>query len=574
METAKWTGFYKVVKPEPDVTTVVDNMALDSSAYNNYSWYQRLVHGSATRLSKYQEYDNMDQDVDIARALDLVAEEMTNINPKTKLPVNLNITSDPSIGISPNITTTLRIALQHWCDQRGFATRLFTIARNTIKFGDLFLIRRNGKTYKEIWEYVNAKNVMGAIVDANDITKIIAWQIRVDVKKPNSTLATTNNVGAQGGQTYDTEVILAENVIRFSLNDDMSDQAPFGESVLSKIYRVQKQKELLEDAIIIYRVQRAPERRVFYIDVGKMPPQRTKQYLEQIKNEIRQKKVPSISGGVSNIDSTYNPQSMSEDFFFASRPNGNNTKVETLPGGQNLGELTDLEYFRQKVLEGLRIPPSYLPNFQSTETITYNDGNVGVAYMQEIQFYKYVIRLQHNINKALDTEFKQFLRNIDIQIDPNIFNITLPEPTNFEIHKQAAVDSNLLSQFGNADGVQYLSKRFILQRYLGLTPSEIATNEKLLAQERGLNFSKGDHILQIYNPDLMDVEGDAALGGGGSMDPNNGMIPGDSTGMEADDVDMGDSNQPISGEDDAAMIPPSSTSKQATNQQGKPARQA
>jgi len=221
--------------------------------------------------------------------------------------------------------------------------------------------------------------------------------------------------------------------VRFTLNDDMSDQAPFGESVLSSVYRVQKQKELLEDAIVIYRVQRAPERRVFYIDVGKMPPQRTKQYLETIKNEIRQKKVPSVSGGTANIDSTYNPQSMSEDFYFASRPGGAGSRVETLPGGQNLGELGDLEYFRSKVLEGLRIPPSYLPNFETNDMSgSFSDGNVGTAYMQEIQFFKYVERLQEHINDILDIEFKRFLKSLDIRIDESREKIVRSFPTNFD----------------------------------------------------------------------------------------------------------------------------------------------
>lgn len=555
MEAPKWSGVFKYVTPQPDAVAMTDNMTLDSAAYNNYSWYQRLVHGSSSRLTKYQEFDTMDQDVDIARALDLVAEEMTNVNSKTGLPLDLNLTNDPSISIPHNIVATLRIALQHWCRVRGFQTRLFSIARNTIKQGDAFFIRRHGGTSKEYWEYTSGKNVLAAYVDSEDVSKIIAWQIRVENKKPKTNIA-VNNATIQGGQPYETELIPVGEVVRFSLNDDMSDQAPFGQSVLSSVYRVQKQKELLEDAIVIYRVQRAPERRVFYIDVGKMPPQRTKQYLEQIKNEIRQKKVPSVSGGVANVDSTYNPQSMSEDFFFPSRPNGNNTRVETLAGGQNLGELTDLEYFRQKVLEGLRIPPSYLPNFQSTESATFSDGNVGVAYMPEIQFYKYIRRLQYNLNQVIDEEFKKFLHNIDLNIDPTIFNITLPEPTNFEMYKQAAVDSTLLSQFGNADGVSYLAKRFILQRYLGLTPSEIATNEHLLAQERGFKSAHPNMNVQLYNPDLI-TGGDESLGGpsgvggfGGtsmgqlSKDNDDKNLDLDSNSEQNDDmqVDMGDND--------------------------------
>lgn len=536
MEQAKWTGFFKVVKPAPEVARMTDNMALDSSAYTNYSWYQRIVHGASSRFVRYNEYEQMDQDVDVARAIDLVAEEMTNKNGSTGLPLNLNLTTDLTTSVPPNLVSTLRVALKHWCLQRGFDVRLFNIARNLIKYGDVFFKRvRDEEKKVETWEYVNPKNVMGAAVNKRDVTHVLGWQIRTEIKE-----AAENGGGSlPSDQTFQTEVIPACDVVRFTMNDDMSDDAPFGVSVLADVYRVTKQKELLEDAIVIYRIQRAPERRVFYIDVGKMPPQRTKQYLEQVKNELRQKKVPSVHGGHNNIESTYNPQSMSEDFYFTSRPNGNNSRVEVLPGGQNLGELTDLEYFRQRVLEGLRIPPSYLPNMQSPDAATFSDDNVGTAYQPEIQFTKYCRRLQSHLNEVVDAEFKRFLKKIDVRIDPSLFTITLPEPTNFEKHKQAAVNGVLLGQFGNADGVQYLSKRFVLSKYLMLTPAEIAQNEALLAQERGLDSKQTKSMVTLYNPDMMDVDQNemgGGQGGGGGLPGVDDM--GDNQSMEQDMVDQ------------------------------------
>jgi len=514
----KWTGYFKVVEPQSDTVKVTDNMSTDASAYNNYSWYQRLVHGSSSRISRYQEYDVMDQDVDVSRALDLISEEMTNRNAKTGLALDVNLTLEDGRQVSDSLVATIRVALKHWCIMHKMNIKLFDIARHTIKYGDLFFRKIEGQ---QKWEYINSKHVIAAVVDSEDVTKIVAYQIRKDVKKPRQNAGGSVPVH----QEYETEIVPAPEVVRFTLNDDMSDMAPFGESVLSQVYRVQKQKELLEDAIVIYRVQRAPERRVFYIDVGKMPPQRTKQYLETIKNEIRQKKVPSINGGTANIDSTYNPQSMSEDFYFAQRPNGAGSRVETLPGGQNLGELSDLEYFRSKVMEGLRIPPSYIPNFETQDSAgAFNDGNVGTAYMQEIQFLKYVDRLQQHINEVLDIEFKRFMKDLDIHIDETMYQIKLPQPTNFEKYKEAAVDGELLTQFGNADGVEYMSKRFVMSRYLKLSPDEIATNEMLLRQERGMDPQDGKALVKLYNPDLMDMEAPeepdspgGGFGGGGGF---------------------------------------------------------
>ena len=315
MQQSKWTGYFKVIQPQNDTVKISDNMSTDASAYNNYSWYQRLVHGSSSRISRYQEYDTMDRDVDVARALDLIAEEMTNKNGKTGLPLNVELQLEDGHHIKNNLVATIRVALKHWCHIHKLTNKLFDVSRHTIKYGDVFF--RKTEAAKP-WQYINAKHVLAAVVDSEDVTKIVAYRVRTDIKKPRQNAG--GAVPVQ--QMYETEIIPASEIVRFTMNDDMSEQAPFGESVLATVYRVQKQKELLEDAIIIYRVQRAPERRVFYIDVGKMPPQRTKQYLETIKNEIRQKKVPSVNGGSSTIDSTYNPQSMSEDFYFAQRPNG------------------------------------------------------------------------------------------------------------------------------------------------------------------------------------------------------------------------------------------------------------
>lgn len=534
MQQSKWTGYFKVIQPQNDTVKISDNMSTDASAYNNYSWYQRLVHGSSSRISRYQEYDTMDRDVDVARALDLIAEEMTNKNSKTGLALNVELQLEDGHHIKNNLVATIRVALKHWCHIHKFNIKLFDLSRHTIKYGDVFFRKTEAS---KPWQYINAKHVLAAVVDSEDVTKIVAYQVRTDIKKPRQNAG--GPVPVQ--QMYETEIIPASEIVRFTMNDDMSEQAPFGESVLATVYRVQKQKELLEDAIIIYRVQRAPERRVFYIDVGKMPPQRTKQYLETIKNEIRQKKVPSVNGGSSTIDSTYNPQSMSEDFYFAQRPNGGGSRVETLPGGQNLGELTDLEYFRSKVLEGLRIPPSYLPNFQTQmDAGSYNDGNVGTAYMQEIQFFKYVERLQQHINETMDLEFKLFLRDLDIHIDESAYKITLPKPTNFEKYKEAMVDGELLSQFSNADGVEYLSKRFVMSRFLKLSTDEIATNEMMLRQERGLDPRDKKSLVRLYNPDLMDMDGDS--------DPDGGGFGGGSGGFD------GGTDDPIDdvGEDDDA----------------------
>jgi hypothetical protein len=405
---AKFTAIYKIVQPSPEATRVTDSQSMtDAGVYGNYSWYQRLIQGSGSRLTRYREYDLMNNDVDVARALDTIAEEMCGNDQATDECLVMEVVAEDESLISDTEVLTVKAALRHWINIHKWDTRLFKIARMMVMYGDVFFRKKKESTQ---WEFIHPKHVVGAIVDKDDITKILGWQIRKNTKESRSTYGVP--LTTSSAQDY-SEVIPVREIVRFTLNDDMSDTAPFGESVLSPVYRSHKQKELLEDSVVIYRIQRAPERRVFYIDVGKMPPQRSKQYLEQIKNEIKQKKVPTMNGGTDEIDSVYNPQSMSEDFFFAQRADGRGSRVETLPGGQGLGELSDLEYFMDKVIRGLRIPYSYM--YQNKEGGTpWNDGKVGVSYIQELRFALFIIRLQQHVEEVLDDEFKKYLKFANI----------------------------------------------------------------------------------------------------------------------------------------------------------------
>lgn len=511
---AKFSDYFKVVTPRPGVTTMTDNQNIgDQGSYANYTWYQRLVQGSASRITRYREYDLMDNDVEVARSLDTIAEEMIGSDPNTEMPIEIVIDSDKEQNIPSSTVVTLRAALRYWSKIHDWKTRLFKVARVTIKYGDCFFLRHKD-TAK--WEYIHPKNVIAAVVDERDMTHVIGWQIKRETKAPNSPVnSQTGHYGNNSNELIDT--FPADDIVWFTLNDDISEAAPFGESILRAVYRAQKQKELLEDAVIIYRIQRAPERRVFYIDVGKMPPQRVKSYLEQIKNEIRQKKIPTAGGGVEQVDSVYNPQQMSEDFFFAQRPDGRGSKVETLPGGAGLGELADLEYFQWKVFRGLRIPLSYMREGQDNAIVS--DGKTGVAYIMELRFAMYVQRLQGYIDSVIDKEFKRYLRAAGINVDPTIFHIKLIEPENFGIYREQQLNNDLLSTYNQAEQIQHISKRFASELYLGWTDEQIIRNFRMRVEELGLD-PDGDPkqlMLAVYGPPPGEAGGDALGGMGGGM---------------------------------------------------------
>jgi hypothetical protein len=282
----------------------------------------------------------------------------------------------------------------------------------------------------------------------------------------------------------------ATHVVQLSLTEGMDHNWPFGISILEPVFKVFKQKELLEDSIIIYRVHRAPERRVFFIDVGNMPPHKAQQYLEKVKYEVQQKRVPNKNKDGQNVaDAAYNPMSMLEDYFFAQTADGRGSKVDTLPGGTNLGEIDDLKYFNNKLLRGLRVPSSYLPTGPDDGTAQHNDGKVGVAYIQEHQFAKYCQRLQRQIIRNLDREFKMYLNYKGIEIDNSTFSVEFTDPQNFSSYRELDLDTQRAQLFTGLEAVPYLSQQFKLKKYLGLSEEEMRDNEHYWKQENKYNTS-------------------------------------------------------------------------------------
>ncbi|WAX21666.1 portal vertex protein [Stenotrophomonas phage RAS14] len=538
---SKTTSFYKIIDPQSRTVDALDSQDITGTGgvYGATTWYYRLVQGSPSRLTRYREYDLMDGDVHVTMALDTIAEEMCGNRGKSQDIFELNLTPVGSNLIPPNVVTTLKAAIKTWTKLNRWDSRIFDICRTTIKYGDSFFQRPKQKNGQYIW--IHPKSVVSAIVSQDDITSIKGWHIKEDSKFANPGIGSNlgYNNSANVGDNY-VSIVDKQDILRFSLNGEMSDEAPFGMSVLRAAYRSFKQKELLEDALIIYRVQRAPERRVFYINTGKMPPQKVAHHLEQLKNEFRQKKVPSRQKDGGAVDSVYNPASMNEDFFFSENSEGKGSRVEVLPGGQNLGELQDLDYFFNKMWMGLRIPQSYLNGGGEGNGMS-NDGRVGIAYLQEIKFSLYVERLQGHIERVMDTEFKRWLQENQIKVDPTLYNLTLPAPSNFAQWRQQQMDSELLGTMAMATDTDFISKRFALIKFGQWTQEDVLTNERMLREEKGLDPSKGTmrDLPVLYFPQEAEAGGfDGGMGGGGgtAFGGGGGMPP---DGMDPDNPEGG-----------------------------------
>ena len=190
-----------------------------------------------------------------------------------------------------------------------------------------------------------------------------------------------------------------------------------------------------------------------------------------------------IDTGDLHISSKNNCHNFALDIGIFVHNSGRGSKVEQLPGGQNLDQINDLLYFNNKMVRALRIPSSYLPTGPEESPATMNDGRVGTALIQEYRFNQYCQRLQRLICAPLDLEFKAYLKWSGVNIDSSLFQLTFKPPQNFAHYRQAELDATKIGTFTQLEGFPYLSKRWLMERYLGLTQDEMVQNDKLWREE-------------------------------------------------------------------------------------------
>jgi hypothetical protein len=526
-------------------------------AASNYSSHLPDVYvGSPNRIERYNQYNTMDSDSEVNAALDILAEFCSQKASDNDTHFNINFKKQAN----NSEVKILGEYLKQWCKIQQFDTRMFRIIRNSFKYGDQFFIR---DPESQKWFHVDPSQVTKIIVNESEGKRPEQYVVKnlnfafgaleatplnqqnsygpggtsgyQTVSQKAATGSATPPSGTSRWQTDQSETFVdANNVVHLSMSEGLDQNFPFGNSLLESIFKVYKQKELLEDAIIIYRVQRAPERRVFYVDVGNMPSHLAMQFVERVKTEIHQRRIPSKTGGGTNvIDSSYNPLSINEDYFFPQTAEGRGSKVETLPGGTNLGEIDDLRYFTNKLVRGLRIPSSYLPTGADDGASQYNDGRVGTAYIQELRFNKYCERLQGMLEEVFNLEFKLYLKNKGVNVDYSMFDLDLTPPQNFAAYRQAELDNNRISTFSTIQSVPFMSNRFALKRFLGMSDEEIAENERLWQEENQDNLDAA-----AQQPEM----GAAGLSGAGITDDFGGLET--ELGDEGDAIDAGEGTPP------------------------------
>jgi hypothetical protein len=314
-----WKKYFTPVKTTGQVSPISGNSA--NPTRSNYSSFLPDVYsGHPNRLERYSQYNTMALDPEIAAALDILAEFCTQPNEENGTPFQIFFREQAT-------STEIKIIkkyLQQWSKLNKFGIRMFKIARNTFMYGDSIFIR-DPETLQLM--FVDCAKLDKIIVNESEGKKPEQYVIRdLNINFEDLTVAQinpTNQNTTPGGTAYVTggthqrgmvgaypqsigsrfeinqnqRAIDAKHVLHLSMSEGLDDNFPFGASVLEGVFKVYKQKELLEDAIIIYRIQRAPERRIFYIDVGNMPSHLAMSFVERVKQEVNQRRIPSLTGG-------------------------------------------------------------------------------------------------------------------------------------------------------------------------------------------------------------------------------------------------------------------------------------
>ena len=435
------------------------------SEYNNRGNYTANYLSNQNRAERYIDFDQMEYMPEIASAMDIYADEITTSTEITPLLDIKTFDEEIRIELDNLFHNILNIEFN-----------IFGWARSLCKFGDFFL-------YLDIDEDNGIQYAIG--LPASEVERLEGE----DEENPNYIQYQWNTAG-----------LTLENwqVAHFRIlgNDKY---APYGTSVLEPARRIWRQLTLLEDAMMAYRIVRSPERRVFYVDVGNIPPQDVEQYIQRVMTQMKRNQIVDQKTG--RVDLRYNPMSVEEDYFIPVR-GGESTKVESLAGGQFTGDIDDVKYLRDKLFSALKVPPSYLTNSEGA------DEDKTTLAQKDIRFARTIQRLQRAIVSELEKVavvhlFTRGYRGKDL----TSFKLRLNNPSKLA---QLQELEHWRTKFDVASAATegFFSKRWIAHNIFNVSEDQMSRIQQEMYHDK-----KYAAALEKSAEDVTAAEGDAGLGG-------------------------------------------------------------
>jgi len=273
---------------------------------------------------------------------------------------------------------------------------------------------------------------------------------------------------------------------------------------LYKSIKPYNQLRMIEDSLVIYRLARAPERRIFYIDVGNLPKLKAEQYLRSVMDKYKQKVVYNAQTG--EVEDQKKQMSMLEDFWLPRREGGRGTEINTLPSGQNLGEIDDIEYFRKKLYQSLNIPISRI---EGTESTSFNLGRTSEINRDEIKFAKFISRLRQRFS-SLFTDLlrvqlllKGVIKEDDWYEIKDAIEYVWTKDSHYAELKQNEILRERLEVLSSLDEYigKYYSNEWVRKNVLRQSEDEIKELDRQIKDETGTDPDDAE-----INPDLLDYQ--------------------------------------------------------------------
>ena len=504
--------------------------------------FQQSMNYETTRIGSYSDFEAMEFYPTIAAALDVMMEESTTLNSHGKM---MNIYSD-----SKRVKSILEDLFYNRLD---IHTSLPMFTRNTCKYGDNFVYMNIDENHG----ILGAKQMPNYEMERRE-TGLFDMISGRELAHSEEQAAGDKVKFFWRGRDIEFN---SWQIAHFRLLGD-DRRLPYGTSVLEKARRIWKQLILSEDSMLVYRVTRAPERRVYKIYVGNIDDADVEQYVNQIADRF--KRMPITDPQTGQIDLRYNMMSNDQDFFIPVRTEDAPNPIDVLPGAQNLDQIADIEYLQRNLFTALRVPKPFL----GFEEAAGDGKNLAI---QDIRFARTINRIQQSMIQELNKIAIIHLYILGFEDDLDNFTITLNNPsTQAEMlqveHTQTKITlfKDATSDLGN--GFAPMSMTRAHREILGWSDDEIKQDlleqrmEKAAAAEFANTASVIKHTGMFDNVDRLygdfdaalkggsPAEGEGADGGGGAAGGGGGFGGG---GLGGEDLDFGDETAPEEGEEGA-----------------------
>ena len=527
-----------VVSPVPQTNEDSSDYYVSSGFYGQYVDIDGVFKSEFELIKRYREMA-LHPEVDSAIE-DIINEAI--VSDQNDSPVEIDLENLPA---SAKLKELIREEFKKVKEVIGFDKKCHEILRNWYIDGRIYYhkvidVEKPEEGLKEV-RYIDPLKIKlvrklktdptlrGAIkqINANNPADVETPEIEEYYQYDPSATQSKNALGAIGNTPFATKqrpVRIAPDAITFCHSGLVDRNKQTILSYLHKSIKALNQLRMIEDSLVIYRLSRAPERRIFYIDVGNLPKIKAEQYLKEVMNRYRNKLVYDASTGEIRDDRKH--MSMLEDFWLPRREGGRGTEITTLPGGQNLGELSDIEYFQKKLYRSLGVPESRIAG--SGEG--FNLGRSSEILRDEIKFTKFVGRMRkrfsHLFNDLLKTQL--ILKNIVTPEDWEILSDHIQYDFVYDNHFAELKETELLNErLGVVAAVdpyvgKYFSLDYVRRNILKQKDEEIIEIDKQMAKEiKDGKLADPMEVQQLemgVHPEQMP---------GGKLDPNMGQMPQD-----------------------------------------------